>query len=72
MARVALGFVGGGNMAEAIARGVLRSGLYKPEEVIAADPSEERRRLFAEELKVRCETDSAAKSPGNARFSSLP
>jgi pyrroline-5-carboxylate reductase len=48
-----LGFIGAGNMAEAIARGILRGHLYQPEEVIAADPSPDRRRLFTEELGIQ-------------------
>lgn len=48
-----LGFIGAGNMAEAIARGVLSSGLFRPAEVIAADVSPVRRSLFADELKIR-------------------
>lgn len=44
----AIGFVGAGNMAEAIARGILRSGQHAAGEMIAADPNPERRRVFAE------------------------
>jgi len=55
----ALGFIGAGNMAEAIARGVLRAGLYRAEELAAADPVEERQRLFSGELQISCTADSA-------------
>jgi pyrroline-5-carboxylate reductase len=52
-----LGFVGAGNMAEAMVRGVLRSGLVAPERIIASDPSEERRqKLHA--LKVHTVEDN--------------
>lgn len=58
MARAALGFIGAGNMAEAIARGVLRAGIYQAGELLAADPSAERRRMFSGELGIRAEVDS--------------
>ena len=58
MARSALGFIGAGNMAEAIARGVLRSALYAPSQVIAADPAPERRAVFAD-LGVNAVADTA-------------
>lgn len=41
-----LGFIGAGNMAEAIAQAAVSSGLHQPGELIAADPSEDRRALF--------------------------
>jgi pyrroline-5-carboxylate reductase len=47
-----LGIVGAGNMAEAIARGVMRSGLLRPEQIVAADVSPQRRELFHRELGV--------------------
>lgn len=40
-------------MAEAITRGVIRSGLLQPGQIIASDVSPERRALFERELKVR-------------------
>lgn len=46
MFTASLSFVGAGNMAEAIARGILKAGLYKPSEMLAADPSPARRQLF--------------------------
>lgn len=48
----ALGFIGAGNMAEGIVAGVLGAGLYDSDEIIAADPSSERRRLFVERFAV--------------------
>ncbi|MEZ6189996.1 MAG: NAD(P)-binding domain-containing protein [Phycisphaerales bacterium] len=44
--RYALGFVGAGNMAEAIARGAIEKGVLKPGEMIASDPSAARKDLF--------------------------
>src|SRR6478672_7763786 len=46
-----LGIIGAGNMAEAIARGVLARGVLKPSQIIAADPSPQRRQIF-ESLKI--------------------
>ena len=46
-------------MAEAIARGVLKAGLLKPSDVIASDPSLERREHFATQLHVAVTTDNA-------------
>jgi pyrroline-5-carboxylate reductase len=47
-----LGFLGAGNMAEAIARGILAAGVLPPGAILASDPSEERRRLFADDLGI--------------------
>ncbi len=45
--RYELGFIGAGNMAEAIARAALAQNILKAEQIIVADPSENRRELFA-------------------------
>jgi len=42
-----LGFLGAGNMAEAIARGAIDKGVLNASEMIAADPSEARQAVFA-------------------------
>ncbi len=55
-----LAFIGAGNMAEAIARGLLRSALYAPGDLRACDPSPERQRLFAEDLHVATSADCVA------------
>src|ERR1035437_2207203 len=55
-----LGLIGAGNMAEAIARGVVSSGLFKAPEILAADISPQRRALFADDLKIRAIEDAAA------------
>lgn len=47
-----LGFIGAGNMAEAIARGVLKAALYQPVDLLAADPSPARRDLFLRDLAI--------------------
>ncbi len=43
-----LGFIGAGNMAEAIALGALRAGVLSADQMIAADPSPARCELFAQ------------------------
>lgn len=45
-------------MAEALARGVIRSGLLAPEQIIASDLSDVRRNLFENDLKVRTSTSN--------------
>jgi len=54
-----LAFIGAGNMAEAMCRGILRAGLYAPETVLAADISAERRELFVKELGVEAVEQAA-------------
>jgi pyrroline-5-carboxylate reductase len=54
-----LGIIGAGQMAEAIVRGLLRSGLYRLEQLIAADVSDGRRQLFSKELGIKAVTDNA-------------
>jgi pyrroline-5-carboxylate reductase len=53
-----IGFIGAGNMAEAIARGLLRTAAYQPAEIFATDPDADRRRLFADELGISCAPDA--------------
>jgi pyrroline-5-carboxylate reductase len=53
-----LGFIGAGNMAEAIARGVISASVLGAAELVAADPIEDRRRVFSEELGVRVSLDN--------------
>ena len=48
-----LAMIGAGNMAEAIARGIIKSGLYSADQLIAADPSPERREYFTCQLGIR-------------------
>ncbi|MBC7784094.1 MAG: pyrroline-5-carboxylate reductase [Burkholderiales bacterium] len=55
-----LAFIGAGNMAEAIARGILTSGSIAPARLIAADISDARRALFEEQLKIRAVSDNLA------------
>src|SRR5438067_4459112 len=48
-----IGFVGAGNMAEAMIRGLLRGKVFAPGQVIASAPREERRRELAEKYAIR-------------------
>jgi len=52
-----LGFLGSGNMAEAICRSVLRAGRMEPHRIIASDPKPERRGCF-EKLGTRTTPDN--------------
>ncbi len=53
-----LGIVGAGNMAEAIVRGVLRAGVLKPSQIIAADVAPVRRALFETDLSIKAVEDN--------------
>jgi pyrroline-5-carboxylate reductase len=53
-----LGFIGGGNMAEALAHGLIAHKLYKPAEIIISDVAPERRRKLARTLKVAVSADN--------------
>lgn len=54
-----IGFIGGGNMAEALIRGMLR-GAFPATQLLVTDPSAERRRLLGERFGVVCGTDNRA------------
>ncbi|MFC1582981.1 pyrroline-5-carboxylate reductase family protein [Planctomycetota bacterium] len=41
------GFIGSGNMAEAMARGFMKAGLFTADKITASDVSEERKNVFA-------------------------
>ena len=60
MAKHELGFVGAGNMAEAMLRGVTAGKFLPPEAVIASEPRAERREALARELGVACTADNRA------------
>ena len=47
-----IGFIGGGQMAEAIMRGVIKSGLFYPEDIYVCDISESRLEYLKENLGV--------------------
>jgi len=53
-----LGFIGAGNMAEALARGLIERRVFKPAEIIASDVALERRRKLKRALKVATTADN--------------
>lgn len=56
-----LGFIGGGNMAWAIAGGVLQAGLYETGSIFVSDPNESALEKFREKgITVSCENQNAA------------
>ena len=54
-----IGFVGAGNMAEAMIRGLLRGGDFAPDRVSASGPREERMRELRETYAINATTDNA-------------
>ncbi len=55
-----LGFIGGGNMAEALARGLLKKKIFKPADLIVSDVDPVRRRKLARSLKIETTADNLA------------
>lgn len=55
-----LGFIGGGQMAAALARGFIQAGLAEPQQVIASDPAEASRRQFIAATQGQAVDDNAA------------
>ena len=53
-----LGFIGAGNMAEALARGLVENKVFKASELIASDVNAARRRKFKSALKIEVTTDN--------------
>ena len=53
MSKKSIGFVGAGNMAEAMIRGLLRGKVFAPDQITASAPREERQRELAEKFGVR-------------------
>jgi pyrroline-5-carboxylate reductase len=54
-----LGIIGAGNMAEAIALGAINAGLLTREQIVASDPSEQRRGVFSGKHHIRAVPDNA-------------
>jgi pyrroline-5-carboxylate reductase len=59
MSKTELAFIGAGNMAEAIARGILKAKVLAAAEIQATDPAAPRRDLFERDLAIRTGTDAA-------------
>ena len=55
-----IGFIGAGNMAEAIIKGTIESGIQEPETIMAADILAERLRYLQAKYGIRTTTDNAA------------
>ncbi len=53
-----IGFIGGGNMAEAFIKGLIAGGV-SPDEIMASEPREDRRNWMQEQYKVLVTTDNA-------------
>ncbi len=60
MAEYQFGVIGGGNMAEALLRGVIAGNFLPHSAIVASDPLLERRQLLMRELSVACVDDNAA------------
>lgn len=60
LTRVKMGFIGGGNMAEAIIKGVLEKGLVSPDDVVASDVLPERGQTLHERYGIAATTDNRA------------
>ncbi len=60
MSETQLAFIGAGNMAEAIARGLLKAKVLEAGDMVAADPADARRALFQDELGIEAVSDAAA------------
>lgn len=60
-----IGFIGGGNMAEALIRGLLATGM-SPERILVSEPLEARKKLLTERYKVVVNSDNSgvAKASG--------
>lgn len=54
-----IGFVGGGNMAEALIKGVIAAEVYKPASILVSDIRAERLRFLAKEYGVRTADNNA-------------
>lgn len=57
--RKPLGFIGGGNMAAALVKGLLHAKVLPPDQVIVSDVKEDRRALLHEKHGVRVTADNA-------------
>ncbi len=59
-----IAFIGAGNMAEAIARGLHRTTIFSSKQLVAADPSAERRAIFQDELGIRAVASASEAADG--------
>lgn len=61
-----IGFIGAGNMAEAMIRGLLRGNDFAPAQIFASAPRDERVRELAESYRIHATTDN--KTPARAEI----
>lgn len=59
-----IAFIGAGNMAAALIRGLLRARFARPEDITVSDPSAARRELLAHEFGVRATNDNLEATRG--------
>jgi len=55
-----IGFIGAGNMAEALMKGIISTGLYSAGEIVASEVYEPRRKYIADTLGIDVHEDNAA------------
>jgi pyrroline-5-carboxylate reductase len=67
MANIELVLIGGGNMGEALLRGVMRAALLPPETLVLVEPLKERREKLARELGIVA-AENVARAPGAPRY----
>ncbi|MEW6679778.1 MAG: pyrroline-5-carboxylate reductase [bacterium] len=48
-----IGIIGAGNMGSAIIKGILKKGIFKPDEIIASDIDKEKLKALEDELKIK-------------------
>ena len=53
-----IGFVGAGNMGEALIRGLLKAGVAQPDQVVGSDPRSDRAAELAETYGIRTTADN--------------
>ncbi|HVN83974.1 MAG TPA: pyrroline-5-carboxylate reductase [Candidatus Binatia bacterium] len=54
-----IGFIGGGNMARAMIRGLVGAGLYRADQIVASDVDSACRQTLARRLRVRATADNS-------------
>ncbi|MDR0198505.1 MAG: pyrroline-5-carboxylate reductase [Methanomassiliicoccaceae archaeon] len=62
-----IGFIGAGNMAEALMKGIISTGLYNADEITASEVYEPRRKYIADSLKIAVHGDNES-VVRNAKF----
>lgn len=54
-----IGFIGGGNMAEAVIKGIITARIYPPENILVSDIKQDRLQYLANTYQLRTTTDNA-------------